>query len=63
MEPLKGQEILAECAPLTWNHETSKIYSALKQCMANNAMLRNALTEAAETIELLTKALNENKSD
>ena len=49
--------------PLTVNHETSKIYSALKQCMANNAMLREALNEAAETIETLTKALNESKSN
>ena len=49
--------------PLTINHETTQIYSALKQCMANNAMLREALNEAAETIETLTKALNESKSN
>ena len=49
--------------PLTINHETTQIYSALKQCMANNAMLREALNEAAETIKTLTKALNESKSN
>ena len=63
MEPSKDQETLVECAPLTWNLETGKIYSALKQCMANNQMLRDALNEAAETIQLLTEKLNENKSD
>ena len=62
MELLKGQEILAECTPLTWNHETSKIYSALKQCMANNAMLREALNEAAKTIKTLTEKLNDQHS-
>jgi hypothetical protein len=63
MEQLKDLETLAECTPLTWNHETSKIYSALKQCMSNNAMLREALNEAAETIKLLTEVVNESKSD
>lgn len=62
MEPLKEVAINVE-PPLTVNHETTKIYSALRQCMSNNAMLREALAEATETIELLTKALNESKSN
>lgn len=58
--------------PLTVNHETSKLYSALRQCMQNNQELRDALLDAAETIEKLTEALskadnseklNENKSN
>lgn len=48
--------------PLTINHETTQIYSALKQCMANNAMLREALNEAAETIKTLTEKLNDQHS-
>ena len=48
--------------PLTVNHETTQIYSALKQCMANNAMLREALNEAAETIKTLTEKLNDQHS-
>lgn len=62
MEPLQEVEINVK-PPLTVNHETSQIYSALRQCMTNNAMLREALNEAAETIELLTKQLNENQSN
>lgn len=62
MEQLKEVEINVK-PPLTVNHETSQIYSALRQCMANNAMLRDALNEAAETIQLLTEKLNESKSD
>lgn len=50
-------------APLTVNHETSKLYSALRQCMQNNQELRDALLDAAETIEKLTEKLNENKSN
>lgn len=49
--------------PLTVNHETSKLYSALRQCMQNNQELRDALLDAAETIEKLTEKLNENKSN
>lgn len=55
---LKDKEILVD-PPLTVNHETSKLYSALRQCMMNNAELRDALLEAAQTIELLTGKLNE----
>lgn len=63
MEQSKGQEIIVE-APLTINHETSKLYGALRQCMSNNAELREALLEAAQTIELLTEKLNEtNRTD
>ena len=49
--------------PLTVNHETSKIYAALRQCMKNNQELRTALLEAAATIEQLTEKLNENRTD
>lgn len=62
MEPLQEVEINVK-PPLTVNHEISQIYSALRQCITNNAMLREALNEAAETIELLTKQLNENQSN
>ncbi len=63
------QEIIAESIraealvkpPLTVNHETSQIYSALRQCMQNNQELRKALVEATETIQKLTEALNESK--
>lgn len=49
--------------PLTVNHENSKLYSALKQCMENNAELRMALVESAEMIERLTqKLLEKNES-
>ena len=58
----KDQEIIVD-KPLTVNHETSKLYSALRQCMQNNAELREALLEAAQTIELLTEKLNENRTD
>lgn len=50
-------------SPLTVNHETLKIYSALRQCMQNNQELRKALIEATDTIEKLVKALNENQSN
>lgn len=60
MEQSKDLETIVEdCKPLTCNHETTKMYSALKQCMANNELLRNALNEAAETIQLLTEKLND----
>lgn len=48
--------------PLTVNHENSKLYASLKQCMTTNAELRIALIEAAETIEKLTQKLLENES-
>ena len=54
----KDQEIPVD-RPLTVNHETSKLYSALRQCMQNNQELRDALLEAAQTIEMLTEKLNE----
>jgi hypothetical protein len=44
--------------PLTVNHETSQIYSALRQCMKNNQELRKALVEATETIQSLQEQLN-----
>ena len=54
----KDQETIVN-APLTVNHETTKLYSALKQCMENNKQLREALITATETIQLLTEKLNE----
>ena len=54
----KDQETIVE-RPLTVNHETLKIYSALKQCMENNKQLREALVSATETIQILTEKLNE----
>lgn len=60
MEPSQDLETIANTAPLTVNHETSKLYSALRQCMQNNQELRKALVEAAETIQILTEKLNEN---
>ena len=54
----KDQETIVN-APLTVNHETTKLYSALKQCMENNKQLREALITATETIQLLTEQLNE----
>lgn len=59
----QGLGTIDDYKPLTCNHETTKMYSALKQCMTNNALLRDALNEAAGTIELLTKAINESKSN
>lgn len=56
--PSKDQETIVE-RPLTVNHETLKIYSALKQCMENNKQLREALVQATETIQILTEKLNE----
>jgi DnaJ-domain-containing protein 1 len=66
MEPLQDQEIIADSIraealvkpPLTINHETSQIYSALRQCMKNNQELRKALVEATETIQQLKEQLN-----
>lgn len=56
-------ETIANQPPLTVNHETSKLFGALRQCMQNNAELRDALMDAAKTIELLTEKLNENRTD
>ena len=66
----KDQEIIAESTraealvkpPLTINHETSQIYSALRQCMQNNQELRKALVETTETIQQLTEQLNASNS-
>ena len=55
---LQDQEIIVE-APLTVNHETSKLYGALRQCMENNQELRKALIEATETIQQLKEQLDE----
>jgi len=48
-----------ECLPkpLTVSHENSKLYAMLKQCMSNNEELRQALVDAAETIDKLTEKL------
>ena len=50
--------------PLTVNHENSKLYASLKQCMLNNENLRREIVEmqmqlvdAAEMIERLTKGM------
>ena len=50
--------------PLTVNHENSKLYASLKQCMLNNENLRREIVEmqmqlvdAAEMIERLTKEM------
>lgn len=61
MEPLQDLETVDR--PLTVNHETLKIYSALRQCMKNNQELREALVEATNTIQTLVKALDESKSN
>ena len=60
MEPCKDLATIDK--PLTVNHETLKIYSALKSCMVNNEELRAALLDAVDTINKLTKALNESQS-
>lgn len=43
--------------PIVYTHENFKVYSALKQCMQNNAELREALVDAAEMIKQLTQEL------
>jgi hypothetical protein len=68
MEPLQDQAIFDDLSyqdlkPLTVNHDTLKIYSALRQCMQNNQELRKALVEATDTIQKLVKALDENQSN
>jgi hypothetical protein len=60
----QGQEITdslsyEDLRPLTVNHDTLKIYSALRQCMHNNQELRKALVEATETIQQLKEQLDE----
>ena len=58
MTQFKEMAITAEeMRPRTVDHENSKLYAMLKQCMANNEELRQALIEAAETIEQLTKRI------
>jgi site-specific recombinase len=60
MEQSQVTAITVEQAkPRTVNHENSKLYAMLKQCMLNNEELRQALLEAAETIEILTQKLME----
>jgi hypothetical protein len=64
MGPSKDQAIIdnlsyEDLRPLTVNHETSQIYSALRQCMHNNQELRKALVEATETIQQLKEQLDE----
>lgn len=58
MEQFKEVEIVVK-PPLTVNHETSQIYSALRQCMQNNQELRKALVIATETIQQLKEQLDE----
>jgi len=62
MELSKDQATIAELRPLSVGHENSKLYSMLKQCMANNEELRQALVDAAETIDKLTEKLLESRS-
>ena len=57
MEPLQEVEITVK-PPLTVNHETTQIYSALRQCMQNNQELRKALVTATETIQQLKEQLD-----
>ena len=45
--------------PLVVTHENSMLYASLKQCMKNNEELRQALVDAAETIDKLTQKLLE----
>lgn len=59
MEPSQEMATIAKLKPMTVNHENSKLYSMLKQCMTNNEELRQAMLEAAETIERLTKMLED----
>ena len=56
---LQDQETIVSLKPLSVTHENSKLYSMLKQCMANNEELRQALVDAAETISKLTEKLIE----
>lgn len=57
MEQSLDQETVANLRPLSVTNENSKIYAALKQCMANNEELRQALVEAAETIDKQTNMI------
>ena len=50
MEQSKDLEII-DNNPLNVTHETLKIYSSLKQCMANNEELRQTLVDATDTID------------
>lgn len=59
MEPCLDQATIAELRPRSVTVENSKLYSALRQCMLNNEELRQALVEAAETIDKLTEKLLE----
>ena len=59
MGRFKDLATLAELKPLSVSHENSKLYSMLKQCMTNNEELRQALVDAAETIDKLTEKLIE----
>ena len=53
MEPFEAAEIIAEF-PRSVTNESLKIYDSLRQCMRNNEELRQALVNAAETIEKQT---------
>ena len=61
MGPFQEAEIPVK-PPLTVNHETTQIYSALRQCMKNNQELRKALVEATETIQQLKEQLDATSS-
>ena len=57
-----SQDLETVDRPLTINHDTLKIYSALRQCMQNNQELRKALVEATETIQQLKEQLDATSS-
>ncbi len=59
MEPCKDQATIANLKPLDVNHHNTLLYTSLRQCMANNAELRDELLKAAEMINKLTQMLQE----
>ena len=58
MEPSQAPAITVK-KPIVITHENSLLYTSLKQCMANNEELRQALLDAAQTISALTEKLRE----
>ena len=63
MELCLDQATIAKLRPLDVTHQNSLLYASLKQCMKNNEELRQALVEAAETIDKLTaKLIEQNES-
>ena len=56
-----SQDLVTAVKPMTVNHENTKLYAMLKQCMQNNEELRQEIAQlqmelitAAETISKLT---------